>query len=228
MKMKKILASSLVLSAVLFASSSLVLASDIPQTPGNSILEESNSILRYAHISTFSPTLSSSGKIGVSLSLRTSYDYSITLELEQYIGGSWESIDSWYLDGNHRGTISESCSLESGERYRARAYVEAGVDGIMIHSRKREPDEIFTFCDRFRENDPRTPIVTVPTTYCDTYESELAAHGVNIVIYANQLTRSAFPAMEHTAETILRHHRAREAEDGLIPIKKIITLIDPL
>ena len=72
MKMKKILASSLVLSAVLFASSSLVLASDIPQTPGNSILEESNSILRYAHISTFSPTLSSSGKIGVSLSLRTS------------------------------------------------------------------------------------------------------------------------------------------------------------
>lgn len=124
MKMKKILASSLVLSAVLFASSSLVLASDIPQTPGNSILEESNSILRYAHISTFSPTLSSSGKIGVSLSLRTSYDYSITLELEQYIGGSWESIDSWYLDGNHRGTISESCSLESGERYRARAYVE--------------------------------------------------------------------------------------------------------
>lgn len=125
----------------------------------------------------------------------------------------------------------ESLILEKGMEdalARAHAYVEAGVDGIMIHSRKREPDEIFMFCDRFRETDQKTPIVTVPTTYCDTYESELAAHGVNIVIYANQLTRSAFPAMEHTAETILRHHRAKEAEGGLIPIKKIITLIDPL
>lgn len=125
----------------------------------------------------------------------------------------------------------ESLILERGMEdalSRAEAYVKAGADGIMIHSRRKEPDEVFEFCDRFRERDKRTPIVVVPTTYCDTYEAELAEHGINIVIYANQLTRSAFPAMENTAKAILRHHRAKEAEEQLIPIKKIITLIDSL
>lgn len=125
----------------------------------------------------------------------------------------------------------ESLILERGMEdalTRAEAYVNAGADGIMIHSRRKEADEIFEFCDRFRKWDKRTPIVVVPTTYCDTYEAELAEHGVNIVIYANQLTRSAFPAMENTARAILRHHRAKEVEEQLISIKKIITLIDPL
>lgn len=125
----------------------------------------------------------------------------------------------------------ESLILEKGMEdalCRARAYVEAGADGIMIHSRKRTADEIFAFCDAFRAIDHKTPIVAVPTAYSDTYESELKAHGINIVIYANQLTRSAFPAMEHTAETILKNHRAKEAEKQLIPFKEIITLIDPM
>lgn len=78
---------------------------------------------------------------------------------------------------------------------RAFAYVQAGADGIMIHSREKDPDEIFEFCDKFRAKDTATPIVVVPTSYNATYESELQAHGINIVIYANQLTRSAFPAM---------------------------------
>lgn len=125
----------------------------------------------------------------------------------------------------------ESLILEKGVEdalERAFAYVASGADGIMIHSRKAEPDEIFDFCDRFREKDKHTPIVVVPTTFCDTYESELAAHGVNIVIYANQLTRSAFPAMENTAKMILKSHRAREVEDQLISFQKIITLIDEI
>lgn len=125
----------------------------------------------------------------------------------------------------------ESLILEKGMEdalLRARAYVEAGADGIMIHSRKKDSDEIFEFCDAFRKEDKETPIIAVPTTYCDTYESELAEHGINIVIYANQLTRSAFPAMEKTAEMILKNHRAREAEEQLIPFKEIITLIDPI
>lgn len=125
----------------------------------------------------------------------------------------------------------ESLILEQGMEdalKRARAYVAAGADGIMIHSRKAEPDEIFEFCDRFREGDKFTPLVVVPTTFCDAYESELSVHGVNIVIYANQLTRSAFPAMENTAKIILKNHRAREAEDQLISFKKIITLIDEI
>lgn len=125
----------------------------------------------------------------------------------------------------------ESLILEKGMEdalQRAKSYVEAGADGIMIHSRKSEPDEIFEFCDRFRKKDPTTPIVVVPTTYCDTYESELVNHGINIVIYANQLTRSAFPAMETAAKVILQNHRSREIEDRLIPFKEIITLIDPI
>lgn len=125
----------------------------------------------------------------------------------------------------------ESLILEKGMKdaiTRARAYVAAGADGIMIHSRKDTADEIFEFCDLFRSEDKDTPLVAVPTSYCDTYEAELKEHGVNIVIYANQLTRSAFPAMEDTARTILKNHRCREAEDKLIPFKKIITLIDTI
>lgn len=125
----------------------------------------------------------------------------------------------------------ESLILEQGmddALTRARAYVQAGADGIMIHSRKKDPGEILEFCDRFRRTDPATPIVVVPTSFNTITEEELAAHGVNIVIYANQLTRSAFPAMQRTAEDILRFHRAKEVDDRLLPIREIITLIDEL
>ncbi len=125
----------------------------------------------------------------------------------------------------------ESLILEKGMEdalTRAFAFVEAGADGIMIHSRKKEPDEILEFCGRFRERDRKTPIVVVPSSYNTVTEEELTAHGVNIVIYANQLTRSAFPAMQKTAEDILRFHRAKEVDDRLLPIKDIITLIDEL
>ena len=125
----------------------------------------------------------------------------------------------------------ESLILERGMEdalKRADAFTKAGADGIMIHSRKRDPSEILEFCDRFRAADKHTPIVVVPTSFNTITEEELAAHGVNIVIYANQLTRSAFPAMQQTAEDILRCHRAKEADDRLMPIKEIITLIDEL
>lgn len=125
----------------------------------------------------------------------------------------------------------ESLILEQGMEdalKRAFAYVEAGADGIMIHSRKKEPDEILEFCDRFRAQDQKTPLVVVPTSFHCITERELAEHGVNIVIYANQLTRSAFPAMQETAEEILRNHRALEVDRKLMPFKEIITLIDEL
>lgn len=111
---------------------------------------------------------------------------------------------------------------------RAAAYVEAGADGIMIHSRKKEADEIFEFCDKFRKTDRETPLVAVPTSYNAVTEEELYQHGVNIVIYANQLTRSAFPAMQKTAADILTYHRAKEVDERLMPIKDIITLIDEI
>ena len=125
----------------------------------------------------------------------------------------------------------ESLILEQGMEdalARAFAFVEAGADGIMIHSRKKDPAEIVEFCDKFREKDKKTPIVVVPSSFNTITEDELAAHGVNIVIYANQLTRSAFPAMQKTAEDILRYHRAKEVDDRLMSIKDIITLIDEL
>lgn len=125
----------------------------------------------------------------------------------------------------------ESLILERGMEdalERAFAFVKAGADGIMIHSRKKEPNEIIEFCDKFRELDKTTPIVVVPTSFNTITEAELAEHGVNIVIYANQLTRAAFPAMQQTAEDILKYHRAKEVDDRLMSIKNIITLIDEI
>lgn len=125
----------------------------------------------------------------------------------------------------------ESLILEKGmddALKRARTYVAAGADGIMIHSRRKEPDEIVEFCDKFRDGDKDTPLVVVPSSFNTVTEEELVRHGVSIVIYANQLTRAAYPAMRQTAETILRCHRAKEADEGLLPIKEIITLIDEI
>lgn len=125
----------------------------------------------------------------------------------------------------------ESLILEQGMEdalTRAMAYTKAGADAIMIHSRKKDPAEILEFCDKFRSVDANTPIVVVPSSFNSITEEELAAHGVNIVIYANQLTRSAFPAMQQTAQDILRYHRAKEVDDRLMPIKDIITLIDEI
>lgn len=125
----------------------------------------------------------------------------------------------------------ESLILEKGMEdalNRADAFAKAGADGIMIHSRRKDPAEILEFCDRFREKDAKTPIVVVPSSFNMITEEELAAHGVNVVIYANQLTRSAFPAMKKTAEDILKYHRAKEVDDRLMPIGEIITLIDEI
>ncbi len=125
----------------------------------------------------------------------------------------------------------ESLILERGMEdalERARAFRDAGADGIMIHSRRKTPDEILEFCDRFRSEDADTPIVVVPSSFNTVTEQTLAEHGANIVIYANQLTRSAFPAMEQTAKEILIHHRAKEVDDRLMPIGRILTLIDEL
>ena len=125
----------------------------------------------------------------------------------------------------------ESLILERGmddALERARAFVAAGADGIMIHSRRKEPDEILEFCDKFRSENKETPVVVVPSSYNTITEEELASHGVNICIYANQLLRAAFPAMENAVKSILRHHRAKEIDSELMPIKQIITLIDEL
>ena len=109
---------------------------------------------------------------------------------------------------------------------RCHAYVAAGADGVMIHSKNKSGEDIKEFCQRFREKDPHTPIVAVPTTYNQFTEEELAEWGINIVIYANHMLRSAYPAMVKCAERILETSRSLEASDEYcMPIKQILNLI---
>jgi phosphoenolpyruvate phosphomutase len=122
----------------------------------------------------------------------------------------------------------ESLVLEQGMDdavERARAYTEAGADGILIHSAQQTPEEVFEFTRRYTALEKTVPIVVVPSTYSVVTEEQLEEMGIRIVIYANQLLRSAYPAMLQTAQTILRHHRAKETEDLCLPIHEVIKLI---
>ena len=122
----------------------------------------------------------------------------------------------------------ESLILERGMEdalERAFAFVGAGADAIMIHSRKKDPSEVFEFVSRFRQQDSVTPVVVVPTSFNTVTEQEFKDRGVNVVIYANQLTRTGFPAMQDAAYTILKNHRAKECDDKCMSIKEIINLI---
>ena len=95
---------------------------------------------------------------------------------------------------------------------RARAYIAAGADGIMIHSKEKRADEVLAFCRAYKDFPERVPLVAVPSTHSYITETELAGAGVNIVIYANHLIRSAYPAMLATAKSILEHERSLECE----------------
>ena len=105
------------------------------------------------------------------------------------------------------------------------AYVDAGADGIMIHSKNKFGEDIKEFCQRFREKHASVPLVVVPTTYNHVTEEELASWGVNVVIYANHMLRSAYPAMVNTAKSILTHHRSLEVNDMCMSVKEILELI---
>lgn len=108
---------------------------------------------------------------------------------------------------------------------RAQHYINAGADGIMIHSRKKEPDEVLKFCSHYQGLSKKKPLVVVPSTYNSITEKELEDNGVNIVIYANHLLRSAYPAMLETAKSILKNQRSLECDNNLLPINEIIKLI---
>ena len=108
---------------------------------------------------------------------------------------------------------------------RAEVYSKAGADAILIHSKEKTPAEIFSFAKEFRKSKNFKPLVSVPSTYSKVYEKDLIKNGFKLVIYANQLLRSAYPAMQNTAKTILKNKRAFEADKKIIPIKEIINLI---
>ena len=142
-------------------------------------------------------------KIRAGKEAQVTKDFMIISRIESFIAG--KSIDD---------------ALE-----RARAYVAAGADGVMIHSKNKSGEDIKEFCLRFREEHPKVPIVVVPTTYNHIYEKEMQEWGVNVVIYANHMLRAAYPAMKKTAETILEHERSLEVNDLCMPIKEILELI---
>jgi len=122
----------------------------------------------------------------------------------------------------------ESLILEKGIKdalTRAFAYVQAGADGIMIHSRQKSPDEIIEFVKKFREKNSNTPIVVVPTSFNSVTTDEFEKMGVNVVIYANHMLRAAYPGMKKVAEMILENKRSLEAEPYCMPIKEILNLI---
>jgi len=108
---------------------------------------------------------------------------------------------------------------------RADIYSKAGADAILIHSKEKTPAEIFSFAKKFRKSKYSVPLVCVPSTYSKVYEKELIKNGFKLVIYANQLLRSAYPAMVNTAKIILKYERAFEADKKIIPIKEVISLI---
>ena len=108
---------------------------------------------------------------------------------------------------------------------RAFAYIEAGADGIMIHSKDKTGDDIKEFCNNFRLKDKNSPIVVVPTTFNHITEEEFAEMGVNIVIYANHMLRASYPAMVDVAKSILTNSRSLECNDKCMPIKDILELI---
>lgn len=123
----------------------------------------------------------------------------------------------------------ESLILEKGQEdalKRAFAYVGAGADGIMIHSRLKDPTEIKDFVNSFRAKDTHTPIVVVPTSFNNVTTDEFAQMGVNVVIYANHMLRAAYPGMMRVARSILKHKRSLEAEGDCMPIKEILSLIE--
>ncbi len=108
---------------------------------------------------------------------------------------------------------------------RAKAYIEAGADGIMIHSKEKTPGEVLEFCNEYDKFEFKLPLIVVPTTYNQIYEKDLIKAGVSIVIYANHMLRSAYPAMVEVAKSILTHERSFEVNDLCMPIKEILTLI---
>ena len=108
---------------------------------------------------------------------------------------------------------------------RAEIYSKAGADAILIHSKKKTPKEIFSFAREFRKSKNFVPLVSVPSTYSKVYEKDLIKNGFKLVIYANQLLRAAYPAMQNTAKKILEKSRAFEIDKKIIPINEIINLI---
>ncbi len=138
-------------------------------------------------------------------------------------GKSVLSTEDFMIIARIESLILEKGMIDALER--AESYINAGADGIMIHSRKKEPDEILEFCNAYKKFKEKRPLVVVPSSFNSVTEEDLQNHGVNIVIYANHLLRSAYPSMLATAQSILQNSRSLECDKDLMSIKEILELI---
>ena len=122
----------------------------------------------------------------------------------------------------------ESLILQKGMKDaigRAKSYIDAGADAILIHSRSNTPNEVFEFAKKYKSFGANYPLFCVPTSYSKVKESQLIENGFKAVIYANHLIRASYPAMENTAAQILKYKRSYEAEKNLMSVKDILNLI---
>ena len=138
-------------------------------------------------------------------------------------GANSLQTDDFYIIARIESLILEKGLEDAIER--AVAYVNSGASGIMIHSRQKSPEEILAFCSLFKKRDLNVPLIAVPSSYNSVYESQLWDAGVNVVIYANHLLRSAYPAMEKVALSILRNGRSLETDEDTMSVKEILKLI---
>ncbi len=131
--------------------------------------------------------------------------------------------DSFMVIARIESLILEKGMIDAIER--ALAYIEAGADALMIHSRKKTPDEVFEFCRLIREMAITTPIVVVPTAFSGVTETQLADAGVNMVIYANHLIRAAYPQMSYVAHSILENESAGQIEPEISSVSDILAIV---
>ena len=107
---------------------------------------------------------------------------------------------------------------------RAEAFIDAGADGIMIHSKSKVgTDEIIDFAKRFRKMS-ELPLVCVPTTYNDIFDKELEKIGFNIVIHANHLLRASLKAMKGAASQIEKEGRSININKRIASVKDIFQI----
>jgi phosphoenolpyruvate phosphomutase len=141
-----------------------------------------------------------------------------------------QSAKTWQRDSDFMVIARiESLVLGNGMQdalTRAREYLRAGADGIMIHSHHQDPEEVLAFSHEFRRSGERAPLVAVPTTYNAVAEETLAQAGINVIIYANHLLRSSHNAMKRAANSILQHGRAAECEEICTPVSEILRCFD--
>ena len=162
-----------------------------------------NSLLKDTSRQTQEGKIKFSEKISVGKIAQISVDFMIIARIESFILGKG---------------LNDAIS-------RAHSYIEAGADGIMIHSKSKNPKEVIAFSKVFRKSYKKIPLVSVPSSYNQISEKTLYENGFNIVIYANHMLRASYPAMQHVAKTILEKNRSKEADKKLLSIKEILNLI---